>query len=162
MVEPGERPDERVVVFAAAADDRPGPLVLFAAAPDDRLEPLVFCAVEPALRLAGPAPLEAAAVLVCRGVAAFAVFRGAAALAGRDAAGGFVCPLLEPEERDDALDVLLAGLRAVVAALGELPLPVLALLLVGFALVCFPAFFVVATGFPFPELPMRYPDGLGP
>ena len=156
--EPDDRlaPGERVACFAAAPEDRRERVAFFAGEPEDRLEPVAFFAVEPALRVAGPAPLEAAAALVCGDAAGF-VFRDAAALTGRDGAGAFVRPLLEPEERDDALDVLLAELRAVVAALGELPLPVLALLLVGFSFVCFPAFFVVATGFPFPELLMRYP-----
>ena len=108
-------PDERVAFFAAEADDRFEPVAFFAAEADDRFEPVAFFAVEPVLRLARPAPLDAAAALVCR-----------------DAAGAFVCPLLESEERDDALDVLLAELRAVVAALREPPLPVLALLLVAF------------------------------
>jgi hypothetical protein len=166
-LEPEDRlaPDERVALLPAE--------------PDDRLEPVVFFAVEPVLRLARPAPLDAAAALVCRGAAAFVVFCGAAAFVfcdvaafvgafvGRDAAGAFVCPLLEPEARDDALDVLLAVLRAAVAALREPPLRVLALLpvgllpvdllLVAFGFVCFPAFFVVATRSPFPGLLMRYP-----
>jgi hypothetical protein len=176
-LEPEDRlaPDERVALLPAE--------------PDDRLEPVVFFAVEPVLRLARPAPLDAAAALVCRGAAAFVVFCGAAAFVfcdvaafvgafvGRDAAGAFVCPLLEPEALDDPLDVLLAVLRAAVAALREPPLRVLALLpvglllvglllvglllvdplLVAFGFVCFPAFFVVATRSPFPGLLMRYP-----
>lgn len=144
--EPEDRlaPDERVAFFAAD--------------PDDRFEPPVaFFAVEPALPLALPAPLDAAAALVCRDAAAFVGFCDAAALVCRDAAGASVCASLEPEERDDAPDVLLAELRAVVAALREPPLPVLALRLVAFWFVWFPAFFVVATRSPFPGLLNRYP-----
>ena len=58
-------PDERVVpddFLAVAPDDRLEPDDFFAVEPDDLLEPDDFFAVEPVVRLARPAPVDAALV----------------------------------------------------------------------------------------------------